>query len=205
MRIDILQVGYLSTNCYILTTDNSNEAVVIDPGASYERIKEKLDSCGKKVAAVLLTHGHFDHTGAVNAFQKDGAKVYAHSAEFDMLYDGSHSKTLGLNYPPIVPDVALKGGEEIKIAAMTFNVIHTAGHSKGGVCYLSGGNLFCGDTIFFEDYGRTDLTGGDFNELKQTIIEKIFTLPDNTVLYPGHGDASSVGHEKQFNSIIADK
>ena len=205
MKIDVLQVGYISTNCYILTDDVSSDAVIIDAGASFERIKEHLDASGKKAVAVLLTHGHFDHIGAAGEFQRAGAKIYAHEAEADMMYNGcALSRRFGLNRPQLVADVKLRGGEDFEIAGLTFSAIHTAGHSKGGVCYLCGENLFCGDTIFFEDYGRTDLNGGDFNELKKSVSEKIFTLPAQTILYPGHGEASTVGYEKEHNSIAVE-
>ena len=203
--IETLQVGPLETNCYIVWDPGSMEALVVDPGSEGGRIvKAALD---RKLSpkTIVNTHGHADHTGA-NVFVKEafGAKIFIHENDEAFLSDPS------LNGSNLLPshmhsasraDVLLRDGSEIKIGDMTFRVIHTPGHTPGGICLASAGIMFTGDTLFRGDIGRSDLPGGDEEELMKSL--KVFLrYPPETVIYPGHGPKSTLGREFAENQYL---
>lgn len=201
MEIKTLKVGYLGTNCYIVTDGATDEAAAIDPGGNAEKIIAYLEKEKKVCTAVLLTHGHFDHILAVKALQERGAKVYIHILDAAMLTSGeSLARNVGLDMSPIIPDVLTVEGDEIKVGENTFKVLHTAGHTKGSCCFVSGGAIFSGDTIFLEDYGRTDLRGGSMADLVAS-MRKLFALEGDYQVYPGHDDPTTLEHERKYNPI----
>ena len=194
MTIKTLTVGELSTNCYLVYLEGRSDAVVIDPGAEPEKIKAAL--CGRKAAAVLLTHGHFDHTGALAAFE--GTPVYMHPADLIMLSDAEWSGGASFGAAP-APAAAqplfVQEGARLSLAGLDITVMHLPGHTKGSVGYLIGDALFSGDTLFHRGYGRTDLPGGDFRELRSS-LRRLMHLEKDYSVYPGHGAATTISSER---------
>ena len=200
MEINKVVVGDLQVNCYIIS--NGNDAVVIDAGDDYENIIKEAK--GKNIKAVLLTHGHFDHTGAVNALQKNGAKVYISKNEEYMLSDSYSCLSAPFGYPfnEIKADFTFDDGDTLNICDIAFKVILTPGHTTGSACFLVNDILFSGDTLFYRSIGRTDFPGGNFEVISQSIKEKLYTLPESTVVYAGHGEKTTIGLEKKFNPFV---
>lgn len=205
MKLKILVVGPVSTNCYIVSNDKG-EAVIIDPGYSAGKIAEYLESEKLTALAILLTHGHFDHIMAVNELkEKLSLKVYAGSREADLLNDPklNSSPSLGVSYSTKA-DVLLWDNETVSFSDMTFRIIHTPGHTAGSIClYMEDQDLlFSGDTLFFESVGRTDLPTGDMSSILSSLKKLVGTLPESTLVLPGHGSKTTIGHEKQNNVYL---
>lgn len=203
VKIGRMVVGSFGTNCYVVYREGSERAIFIDPADYGAQIHKKMLDNGFKVEAVLLTHAHFDHMlGASDLRKASGAKIYALDAEQALC----ESTELNLSEMTgractIKPNAYLKDGEEVELAGITFKVIATPGHTAGSCCYYfeEAGFVVCGDTVFEESVGRTDFPTGSSSQLIRSIKEKIFTLPDETQLYPGHGDSTTVEHEKKYN------
>ena len=202
MILEKREVGPIMANCYILGCEETRQAVVIDPGAEADVILTTLASLKLKVKYLLNTHGHFDHVGA-NRKMKDAtqAPLMIHQADEPMLADLNRAAaSFGLsaeNSPKA--DAYLNEDEEITFGKITLKVIHTPGHSLGGVCLFTPGHVFVGDTLFAGSIGRTDLPGGDYQQLVDNIRQKLFLLSDDTVVHPGHGPETSIGREKKIN------
>ena len=187
MTIYSLQGDYLSECTYIVAEDGN--AIVIDPGTSAERILDACKSISITLRAVLLTHGHADHTIGAHDLQKAGLPIYAHTEEFSVIAGrASLALALGLKQDSFIPDVALVDDQELQIADLTVKVIYTPGHTQGGVCYLIGDALFTGDTLFPGGYGRADFPTGDEQDLLCSIANVLFELPPETKVYSGHAD-----------------
>ncbi len=201
MIIKKLVVGPLQENCYIAGDEKTNKAIVIDPGDEPDRILELIRDNNLEVTAVILTHAHFDHIGAAGDIKKaTGAKILIHNADKE-LYTGARDQAAFWGYdlddlPE--PDGFIKEGDEINIGELIFTVLHTPGHSPGGVCLYGEGALFTGDTIFQGSVGRTDFHGGDMAQLKES-FKRLLRLPENTVILSGHGPETTVGREKREN------
>ncbi len=218
IKIGRMVLGICQTNCYFVYRTGSPEAIVIDPADNGEKIADALQRNGFTVAGVLLTHGHFDHILGCEALveaanvkaQEAGAdpiKVFAGEAERELLQDGRKNLSQSMMHRPytLEADVYVKEGQEITIAGITCKVIETPGHTTGGVCYYfeEGGFVVSGDTLFEESVGRTDFPTGSMGTLVRSIQEKLFVLPEETVAYPGHGDSTTIGHEKKYNPFCA--
>ncbi len=192
MEIITLSLGALETNCYLLSLPERNDCIVIDPGDEYDRILAAAK--GKEIAAVLLTHGHYDHTGALSAFS---CPVYMHPADEIMLTDAAWS-AMGAG-SPFVPRKAyvqyVMEGTALTLAGMPFQVLHTPGHTPGCVCYQFENALFTGDTLFNHGYGRTDLMGGNFRELVAS-LRRLYRMDEALPFFPGHGPSSTIGKER---------
>ncbi len=188
MRIQTVPVGTLQTNCYLLSLDNREDAIVIDPGDEADKILAALE--GKKVAAVLLTHGHYDHTGALHAFAD--APIYIHQMDSMMLTDGHYSIGNYMGDMQARPEATdyLKEGQALDLAGIKLLVLHTPGHTRGCVCFLTGEDLFTGDTLFDGDYGRTDLPGGSEEQMRAS-LRRLLTL-HGCRFYPGHGPGNVI-------------
>ncbi|MCG8566602.1 MAG: MBL fold metallo-hydrolase [Desulfobacterales bacterium] len=205
MIIEKLEVGPIMANCFILGCEETKEAVVVDPGDDADRILMALAKLELKVKYLINTHGHFDHVGA-NGRMKEvtGATLAIHAEDEPMLSTLSQSAAaFGLsaeNSP--APDQLLQDGDMISFGKITLKVIHTPGHSRGGICLYTDGHLFAGDTLFARSIGRTDLPGGDFDTLISSIKNKLLDLDENTVVYTGHGPETTIGQEKQMNPFL---
>ncbi len=205
MNIITQQTGDMLVNCYILFQPENREAVVIDPGGSKEKIFYHLEKNGLTVTHILLTHGHFDHIGAVKALkEKTGAKIYIHEEDASMLTDPTRNLSVFIqeNVIETPADVLLKDGDCIKAGGMEFKVLHTPGHSEGSVCFMAEDNLFTGDTLFYMSVGRTDFIGCSEQKLLYAINHILGSLPEDYKVYPGHGVASTLDFEKQNNPFF---
>jgi len=213
MKIGRMVLGVCQTNCYFLYRTGTPDAIVVDPADNGDKIAAALERNGFRVAGILITHGHFDHilgcdalkAAANEAAAQNGAepiKVYAYEAEKELLQDARLNLSRGMSGAyTLDADVYVKDGEEITIAGMTCKVIATPGHTVGGCCYYfeEAGILMSGDTLFQESVGRTDFPTGSMSTLVRSIKEKLFVLPDETLVYPGHGDSTTIGSEKKYN------
>jgi glyoxylase-like metal-dependent hydrolase (beta-lactamase superfamily II) len=199
-------VGPIDTNCYTLWDRNTRAAAIIDPGGDCERIASLAASLDLRVEWILLTHGHFDHTFCAGELAaRFGARVGSHEADAAILgqsfgiaedfYDFS-------DYVQATPTDLLSDGQVILLAESELKVIHTPGHSRGGLCFVTELGVFCGDTIFAGSIGRTDFPGGSQDQLVESIKTKLLPLDDAVPLYPGHGPATTVGHERRGNPYL---
>jgi len=200
-----LEVGPIMANCFILGCESTKDAVVIDPGDDADRILMTLAKSGLKVKYLINTHGHFDHVGANKRMKEvTGAKIAIHPDDEPMFQELSRSAMMfGLsaeNSPPA--DILLNDGDEITFGEITLKVIHTPGHSRGGICLYTKGHLFAGDTLFAGSIGRTDLNGGDYDTLISSIKEKLLVLEPETIVYTGHGPETTIGNEKRMNPFL---
>ena len=208
MIIKRLELGPIMANCYILGCERTKESVVVDPGDEPDKVLMSLSEEGLRVKYLINTHGHFDHVGANKRLKEvTGAELLIHSEDEPMLSElSSHARAFGLsadNSPGA--DRYLSDKDEITFGDSTLRVIHTPGHSRGGVCLYdeADGLLFAGDTLFAGSIGRTDLPGGSFDTLISSIRNKVFTLPDDTVVHTGHGPETSIGREKKINPFFS--
>jgi len=205
LNMKALVVGALGVNCYILHEEGSKEAIAIDPGGSEETVWQHIQEDGLNLKAILNTHAHADHIGAIDFLrEKTGAKLYIHEADAPMLLDARKNLSAFMGVPIVTrpADILLKGGEVLEIGGMKFTVLHTPGHSPGGVCYLMEDRVFSGDTLFAESVGRTDFPGSSTEDLLASVKEKLMTLPDELAVYCGHGPATTIGHERKCNPYI---
>lgn len=203
IKIGRTVLGSVMTNCYFVYDADTKNTLVIDPAYDGKGIYEKLTMNGLKVSAILLTHGHFDHIMGVNELRDiSGVKVYASEAEESLLLDAhlNVSDQIGRPYT-VKADVLLKDGEEVTIDGISFKTLATPGHTKGSCCFYfeNAGILVAGDTLFEGSVGRTDLPTGSAGTLNRSIKEKLMNLPDETKVYPGHGDATTISQERMYN------
>jgi len=195
----------MGVNNYLLIDEVSKEAVLIDCTEKNPKIDQVLEEYGAKLKYVLLTHGHFDHVLGVNDFrEKYKCEILIHYDDEIILQNiDQFMSGLGFRKTDVQNvDGYIKDNQALKFGDTKIKVIHIPGHSPGSVGFLVEDKIFAGDTIFYECVGRTDLFGGNFNELKKSIEERIFTLDDNITIYPGHGDSTTVGHEKINNKFL---
>lgn len=203
MILEKLEVGPLGTNCYIAGDETTKQGIIIDPGDEPDTIMAAVSRLGLKIETIALTHGHADHVGALARVKKGtGAQVAIHAADVGILKDRMLSVFLGMaHYSPAEPDRLLKDGDVISAGGLSFTVIHTPGHTPGGICLYGAGALFSGDTLFCEGIGRADL-GGDYDVLVGSIRRKLLTLDDKVVVYPGHGPQTTIGYERRNNPFL---
>lgn len=205
MILESLSVGPIMANCFILGCETTHKAVVIDPGADSGRILNKLAEKKLTVEYIINTHGHFDHVGANRKMKEaTGATLVIHALDQAML--GMLSTTAAAfgmsaeNSPP--PDQTVQDGDKITFGEITLTVLHTPGHTPGGISLLTGGKVFVGDTLFAGSIGRTDFPGGDYDTLISSIRNKLYTLEDRVIVYTGHGQETTIGREKRFNPFV---
>lgn len=198
-------IGFLDVNNYLLIDEKSKEAVLIDCTEKNDKVDEALKEYGATLKYVLLTHGHFDHVLGVNDFKKKyGCEVFIHGDD-DILLQNIDKFMSGFGFGTTEVqhvDSFLIDNQTLKFGDTRIKVIHTPGHSPGSVGYLVEDNLFSGDTIFYECVGRTDLFGGSFSQLKESVQNRIFMLNEDIKIYPGHGQSTTVGHEKANNKFL---
>ena len=205
MIIKELPVGMIMANCFIAGCEEKLEAVVIDPGDETERILLTLAELKLTAKYIVNTHGHFDHVGGNRKLKEaTGADIMIHPADAPMLSMLTQAAAgFGLsteNSPP--PDIELNDGSIITFGSIEMKVIHTPGHSPGGISLYHDGHVFVGDTLFAGSIGRTDFPGGDFNTLISSIKEKLFPLGDDVRVHCGHGPETTIGQEKRFNPFL---
>ncbi len=201
MNIQTFVAGPIDANNYLLT--DGDEAVLIDCSEVKQEVLDALD--GKKLKYILLTHGHFDHVLGVNGMkEKTGAKVLVNKNDIPRMEESANiMQTFGIMGVEIPEaDDYIKEGDFITFGNTTIKAIATPGHTEGGMCYFIDGKLFSGDTLFKGTVGRCDLPGGNFQKLSDSVNNKLFTLEESTVVYPGHGSTTTIAYEKQYNEII---
>ncbi len=202
MLLERLEVGLLSTNCYLVGCPDTLEGIVIDPGFEGKRIGHEIKRIGLKVRYIINTHGHGDHIGA-NAYVKEttGAQLLFHEADLQIYRNPGFGLAALVGHQP-EPDRFLVAGEVVTAGSIRFQVMETPGHTPGGISLYTAGAIFTGDTLFAGSVGRTDLAGGSFEQLMRSIREYILQFPEDTVIYPGHGPSSTVGYEKANNPFL---
>jgi glyoxylase-like metal-dependent hydrolase (beta-lactamase superfamily II) len=207
MLHEILPVGMLACNCSVFGDQQSGEALVIDPGDNIPEILEVVARHGLRVTAIVITHAHIDHIGGAQELKAaTGAPVYMHADDLG-LYERLDMQALwlGMETPERVEiDVPAGEGERLRIGAADFEIRHTPGHTPGSISLWipSEKKLIAGDTLFMDSIGRTDLPGGDSRQILRSIRDKLFPLPDETVVIPGHGPTTTLGREKEFNYFL---
>lgn len=205
MLIRKMPVGPLETNSYLIQCESTAEAAIIDPGFDIPYIRQLAGELGAKIVKILLTHGHFDHCCGLAEIQDAfPVPVYMHRDDIPYVAEaGSHSRIYGISVPKVpLPDQFIEDADRISFGEIEFRVIHTPGHTPGGVCFYTPDVLFAGDTLFNGSVGRTDLPGGSFDMISASIRDKLYTLPDKTVVYPGHGPETTIGQEKRTNPYV---
>jgi len=204
---EILPVGMLQCNCSIFGDEQTHEALVVDPGDETGRILQVLKRHGLTVKGIVITHAHIDHIGGAQKLKKaTGAPVYMNpqDAELQKMME-VQAGWLGVETPAAVEiDSPAMDGARLVVGATGFHVLHTPGHTQGSISLWipSEGKLVAGDTLFRDSIGRTDLPGGDSRQILRSIHEKLLPLPEETVVFPGHGESTTIGREKEFNSFL---
>lgn len=203
MELEILYNGMFDSNSYLLV--ENNEAVLIDAGVPAKRVLDTLARKNAKLKHILLTHGHIDHICSADEIRKNtGASILIHENDSSALTDAGKNLSSDFFSPMVYgkADRELSEGDEIELGKVTIKVIHTPGHSKGGCCFLAEDKLFSGDSLFAGSIGRTDFYDGNYSELISSIRNKLFTLPEKTVVYPGHGYETTIGNEINNNPFL---
>ena len=205
LQVEPLIVGPLLSNCYIVYDEKLREGVIIDPGDDADIILKAVEELDIDIKFILATHGHFDHVGAVAPIKRAlKAEFLAHKDDFFFIEDGQNSArrwNIDIEQPP-KPDRFIVDGERIKVGTFDLEVIHTPGHSPGGVSFLHDSMLFGGDTLFQGSIGRTDFRKGSFEDLSKSIKTRLYSLPDETIVYTGHGPITTIGDEKRYNPFV---
>lgn len=198
MLLHTLPVGPGAANCYILGNPDSLDRVVIDPGGDPEKIREALGE--GRVTAILLTHGHFDHMGAVDALAEAETKVYAHAKDIPLLSDGEKNVSTPMLGRAITVDhavIPVEDGQTVEAAGMRFTALHTPGHTPGGLCWQLGEDLFTGDTLFYHSFGRIDFYGGSGIAMRRS-LQRLLALLGRLRVYPGHEQATTIAAEQEY-------
>ncbi len=204
MIIETISVGPLDVNCYLLACEKTHQGMVIDPGDQEDKILGRIQALAVDVQYIVLTHAHIDHIAATMDLQQQvNGRVCCHSDDRFLLNNASaQAELFQLRQPKAISiDIDLKQTSVLHMGACSFSVLETPGHSPGSVCLYAASNQSCfvGDTLFRESIGRTDLPGGDSESILFSIRNKLFTLPEETAIYPGHGPATDINHEQNSN------
>ena len=202
MQIHCLPLGSYQTNCYIVHSADSKSCAVIDPGCDARTILEKTAALGLSVDAILLTHGHFDHVGAVEALVKaTDCKLWMSQRDYTQFQTPENDMIYPIHDCGFTEVWFCEDAEQISAGGLTFTVMDTPGHTWGSVCYLCDDALFSGDTLFCRSIGRTDLPGGDWNTMRAT-LERLAEIDEDYVVYPGHGPKTTLSHERKYNPYL---
>ncbi len=205
MELEILTMGLFEVNNYILFDKESQDIVMIDAGGDFELTKSKIEELGGNLQYILNTHGHFDHIAGDYDIQNHyNIPVYIHKDDEEQIpYFKEYLRAVGMPDYEAPQNITYFDETKIfKIGSNEIKTIHTPGHTQGGVSFLVKNMLFSGDSLFYESIGRTDLFGGDYKQLVNSVKTKLFSLPDEIIVYPGHGRQTSIGHEKKHNICL---
>jgi glyoxylase-like metal-dependent hydrolase (beta-lactamase superfamily II) len=207
MIIKMLTVGPFAANCYIVGSTSTNEGMIIDPGADADTIMRTVQQTGLSISTIIITHAHMDHVGALRKVQqKTSARFAIHEAEKGFVFSAPMRMLTSLGVSPVKspprPDRLLKDNDLIDLSDLHFEVLYTPGHSSGGICLSGHGVVFSGDTLFKFGIGRTDFPGMSHERLTKSIREKLMVLPDETIVYPGHGPPTTIGDERRGNPFL---
>ena len=207
MELDVTQIplGAAATNCYLVRSPSGSEAVVVDPGDDAARIRIELARLGARCVAILITHGHWDHLGAVaDLAEGTGAPVHMADDERTLLENINDYVSPGVHFRPYSPDVRLGGDETLELADLTWETLRVPGHSPAHLAYACDGALFSGDVLFAGSVGRTDLPGSDWDVLQTSLGSLVERFPPEVIVYPGHGPPTTLGAELATNPFLAD-
>jgi len=205
--IDVIRlvIGDLAANCYLIYSEATRNSIVIDPGGDEETILEEIRKKNLNIKYIILTHGHFDHIGAVKPIKEaTGALVAIHREDGDHLLNPYKNLSFLMGYECIQTpaDLLLEDGSTVMLDDTALTIVHTPGHSKGSICIQMPGAIFTGDTLFKGSIGRTDFVDGNLEQILNSIRKKLMVLPDETIVYPGHGDSTTIGLERASNPFI---
>lgn len=209
-RIEVIPTGMIQANCYLVTYAATGDTMIVDPGAEAERILARVRERALTVVSILHTHGHFDHIGATEAVLAglvQSVPVAAHPADAYLYTREARAMGAPFGYPVpetlALPDVLLAGGDELRVGELRLRVIATPGHTPGSISLLCGSHcVFSGDTLFRRGIGRTDLPGGDEDAIYESILTRLYPLAPRLAVYPGHGDATTIGEERRANPFV---
>ncbi|MGB5925733.1 MAG: MBL fold metallo-hydrolase [Dehalococcoidia bacterium] len=207
MIIKMLVVGPFAANCYIVGSSATKQGMIIDPGAEAETILRTVQQTGLSISLIVITHAHMDHVGALREVQeRTDAHFAVHEAEKGFVFSAPMRMLTSVGITPFKsppkPDRLLKDGDPIDVGDLHFEVLYTPGHSSGGICLSGHGAVFSGDTLFNSGIGRTDFPGCSHERLMKSIREKLMVLPDETIVYPGHGPPTTIGDERRGNPFL---
>ena len=205
MILKLLPLGQFQTNCYLVGSETTKEGIVIDPGSDPLVIIDQIRRLDLKINLIVNTHAHVDHVMAIESIKRaTDAKFALHVDDLPMLHQASAAGVQFFGKPVSVPepDILLKDGDIVEAGDVKLTVIHTPGHSPGGICLYTEGTLFSGDTLFQFSIGRHDFPGGNQRQLLNSIVTRLFVLPDDTVVLPGHGPDTTIGFERENNPFL---
>jgi len=205
MKITRIPTGMLSVNTYYVVCENTKKGFIVDPGGYDSTLAKDIKSDDVTITHIILTHAHHDHMGGVKEFMKEfpEAKLVVYKDETKLLQDADANFSNYFGQPVVLEaDIYVGDGDTLNVGDLELKFIHTPGHTPGGMCIYVGGSLFSGDTLFRQSIGRTDFPGSSFADLKKSIHEKLFILPEETRVLPGHMDESSIGFEKNHNPFV---
>jgi len=199
-----LQLGMFASNCYVVGDESSKDGMIIDPGAEADQIMRVVEDLGLNIKLIVLTHGHMDHVGALKEVKEvTGAQIAIHADDAPSLQDNTMRHVFSRSsesLPP--PDVLLKEGDTVDVGELHFRILHTPGHTPGGICLSAEGIVFTGDTLFNFGIGRADFPGASYDQELESIRTKLMPLPDNTIVCPGHGPDTTIGVERRVNPFL---
>lgn len=207
MKIQLFVENAIQTNSWVVIDENTNEAIIIDLGGGYKRIFDYIKSQNAKLQYILCTHGHFDHIMGISEMQSDNVNIPVYMSQKDehMTTEiNTMLKRFGIfgNYQNVKVDKFIDENSELSIGNKNIQVFETPGHTQGGLCFKIENHLFSGDSLFYREIGRCDLPGGSFKELINSLKTKLLPLPEDTIVYPGHGCTTNIKEEKQFNPYL---
>lgn len=204
MILKKLELGMFASNCYVVGDESTKEGMIIDPGADAKQILRAVEDLGLNIKVIALTHSHMDHVGALAEVKEaTGAEIAIYTDEAEFLQKQPMRGMFSpFSQPLPPPDRLLKEGDTIDIGSLHFRVLHTPGHTPGGICLLEEGIVFSGDTLFNFGIGRADFPGASYDQEIDSIQTKLMTLPDNTVVCPGHGPDTTIGVERKVNPFL---